>query len=275
MAMQLKELEQLLCRLIAAPNGVAEGLAAERGLPSGGLEAIVRGDERLPAFERVSIYANMYFYRLLDVLKDDFPATLKAIGDANFHNLVTGYLLEYPPTEPSVHYCGRHLAAHLRGHPLREKFPYLADLAALERALVESFQAADAAPLDAAAMRSIPAPDWPALRFAMHPAVAILTLDWRVSESVRAVENGSESGPVMRGPARTVVWRHNCRVFHRDLEPSEAGALDAASRGEPFARICEVVGADAGQSDRVAEASRLLNRWLADGILLAAPAAAA
>ena len=106
----LKKLESLLYRLITAPSGVAEGLAAERALGAGGLDDIVLGDERLSAEARVDIYANMYFYRLLDALKEDFPATLAVLGDDNFHNLVTGYLLEYPPTEPSLYYCGRHLA---------------------------------------------------------------------------------------------------------------------------------------------------------------------
>ena len=96
------KLQSLLYRLITAPSGVAEGLAAERDLRADGLDAIVLGDERLSAEARVDIYANMYFYRMRDALKEDFPATLAVLGDDNFHNLVTGYLLEYPPTEPSM-----------------------------------------------------------------------------------------------------------------------------------------------------------------------------
>src|SRR5260370_33631770 len=110
MTVPLKQLQNLLYRLITAASGVAEGLDSERGMPAGGLDAIVRGDDRLSAEDRVDIYANMYFYRLLDVLKEDFPATLRVLGDDNFHNLPTGYLLEYPPTEPSVLSFGRPLA---------------------------------------------------------------------------------------------------------------------------------------------------------------------
>src|SRR5258707_11424315 len=123
MTVPLKQLQNLLYRLITPDCGVAQGLASERRMPAGGLDAIVLGDDRLSAEERVDIYANMYFYRLLDVLKEDFPATLRVLGDDNFHNLATGYLLEYPPTEPSVMYCGRNLAAFLRNHPLRKDAP--------------------------------------------------------------------------------------------------------------------------------------------------------
>ena len=50
----------------------------------------------------------MYFYRILDVLKEDFPATLAVLGADNFHNLVTGYLIEYPPQHFSISYAGNH-----------------------------------------------------------------------------------------------------------------------------------------------------------------------
>ncbi|HUO03787.1 MAG TPA: DNA-binding domain-containing protein [Candidatus Binataceae bacterium] len=271
MAVRLKELERLLYRLITAPSGVAEGLAAERGLPPGGLDAIVRGDSRLSATQRVDIYASMYFNRLLDVLKEDFPATLKALGEVNFHNLITGYLLEYPPTEPSVHFCGRHLAAFLRDHPMRVKAPYVADLAALERALVKSFHARDAVALDAETMRSIPPAKWPAVRVGMHPAASILAVKWRVSGLLAAIAGNRKWKPSARGDVKVLVWRRNARVFHRELEPAEEHALAAAARGTTIARICDLIASSMRHGNSVAEANRLLARWIADGILVRMP----
>src|SRR5271156_5765627 len=156
--------ESLLYRLITAPAGVEEGLAQEQSLTSGGLAQVIAGDARLSAAERVDIYANMYFYRLLDVLKEDFPATLAVLGADNFHNLATGYILEYPPTEPSLYYCGRYLANYLRDHPLTESAPFIADLARLERASVEVFHGADAAVLEPDALRAVAPADWPAMK---------------------------------------------------------------------------------------------------------------
>src|SRR5258708_24241113 len=145
MAIPLKNLQSLLYRLITAVSGVAQGLAAERELGATGLDAIVLGDDRLSAEDRVDIYANMYFYRILDALKEDFPATLAVLGADDFHNLITGYLIEYPPTEPSISHCGRHLADYLHDHPMQERAPFIADLARLERATVEAFLRPDAA----------------------------------------------------------------------------------------------------------------------------------
>ncbi len=264
----LKKLESLLYRLITAPSGVAEGLAAERELGAGGLDDIVLGDERLSAEARVDIYANMYFYRLLDALKEDFPATLAVLGPDNFHNLVTGYLLEYPPTEPSLYYCGQHLAAYLRDHPLREGAPFIADLAAVERAVVEVFHGPDAAALETDSLRAIAPADWPAIRFGLQPSAQMLALDWRVSELLRAVEERRESSPANRGSHRILVWRRDARVLYRELDQAETEALEAVSRGAIFAEICEVVAAEGGEQDPVAAMNRMLARWLADGLLV-------
>ena len=264
----LKKLESLLYRLITAPSGVAEGLAAERALDAGGLGDIVIGDERLSAEARVDIYANMYFYRLLDALKEDFPATLAVLGDDNFHNLVTGYLLEYPPTEPSLYYCGRHLAEYLRDHPMRESAPFVADLAAVERAIVEVFHGPDAPVLEPDSLRAIAPADWPAMKLGIQPSAQILVLDWKVSELLRAVEERREWSPADRCSHKMLVWGRHARVLYRDLDQAEAGALEAVSRGDTFAEICEVVAAGGGEQDPVAAMNRMLARWLSDGLLV-------
>jgi hypothetical protein len=267
MPRNLKELESLLYRLITAPSGVAEGLATERDFGARGLEAIVLGDDRLSAEARLDIYANMYFYRIRDALKEDFPATLAVLGDDNFHNLVTGYMLEYPPTEPSISYCGQHLADYLRDHPPHENAPFVADLAKLERAVVEVFSGPDDAALDPDALRATPAEDWPAMKLRIHPAAQILALEWRVSELLRAVEEGHPWKPAERFAVKVLVWRHNARVFYRDLERAEADALEAAPRGATFAEICDIVAANTDDQDPVATMNRMLARWLSEGIL--------
>ena len=268
MPIHLKELESLLYRLITAPNGVAEGLAAERNLSAGGLDAIVLGDDRLSAEARVDIYANMYFYRIRDALKEDFPATLAVLGEDNFHNLITGYLIEYPPSEPSISDCGRYLADYLRDHPIREGAPFVADLAKLERAVVEVFVGPDDAALDPDSLRATPPEDWPAMKLRIHPAAQILVLEWRVSELLRAVEDGHPWKPAERSAVKVLIWRRNARVFYRDLERAEADALDAASPGATFAEICDVVAAEPDDDDPVAAMNRMLARWLSDGLLV-------
>ena len=267
MPIHLKELESLLYRLITAPSGVAEGLAAEHDLGAGGLDAIVLGDDRLSSEARVDIYANMYFYRILDALKEDFPATLAVLGDENFHNLVTGYLLEYPPTDASITNSGSHLADYLRDHPMREDAPLIADLAILERATVEVFLGPDARVLEPNALRAVAVEDWPAMKLKLHSSAQILSLDWRVSDLLRAVEEHRPWNPPNQDAVKVLVWRVNTRVFHRDLDPTEANALEATAHSATFAEICDIVAATATDQDPVAAMNQMLARWLSDSLL--------
>jgi hypothetical protein len=266
--MELADLQKLLYRLIVAPNGVAEGLAREPSLGRGGLEAVISGDDRLSARERVAIYADAYFYRLLDVFKEDFPATLAALGEAHFHNLITGYLIEYPPTEPSIAFAGRHLAEFLRQHPLRDQAPFVADLALLERTLIESFHAADAAPLDATWMSAIAPEEWPALAMRLHPAARTLEVEWHVEQVLRGVERRESWKEPAHGPMSLLVWRRNTEVFYRAIESPERAALTIARDGTPFAAICEAIASASDNGDPAPLINQLLSRWLSDGVLI-------
>ncbi len=279
----LKDLQALLYRLITAPEGVTAGLAAERArVPAvlDDLDHLIESDDRLSAAERLEIYANAYFYRILDCLKEDFPATLVTLGADNFHNLITGYLIEYPPTEPSISCAGRYLAEFLRRRPMRgmiERWPFIADLARLERTLIEVFQAAEAEPLSAETMRSVALDDWPALAMRTHPALAIVDCEWRVDELLREVEAAAETdrprGAPTHAPVSVLVWRHDSRVHYRALERPERAALEVASVGASFAAICEAVGAAFGKNDPLAPVAlinRMLERWIVDGLLVVA-----
>ncbi|HUY27627.1 MAG TPA: DNA-binding domain-containing protein [Candidatus Binataceae bacterium] len=268
---ELKRIQELLYRLITAPGGAAEGLAAERGLPRGGLGAVIGGDDRLSAVERVDIYANMYFYRLLDVLRHDYPATAAALGEANFHNLITGYLIDYPPSEPSVFWAGCHLAEYLRGDPLGVRYPFAADLAALERATVEVFCARDTPALDAAAMRATPSARWPALRMRAVAALGVLDTDWRVGPALRRFQTTRKWKAPEAGHGRILVWRRGARVFSRELAPPEARAIAKLKRGASFAQICAAAAVSSASRGSAGEPAAALNamlaRWLADAIV--------
>lgn len=264
----LARLEALLYRLITAPNGVDEALATEKALTPRGLEDIIASDDRLSARERLEIYANAYFFRLLDVFKEDYPALLAVAGDTHFHNLITGYLIHHPPTEPSVLYAGRHLPEFLRTHPMRERWPFLADLATLECATLEVFHAADAPPLSHEAARAIPPQDWPAIRFQLHPAARLLDLAWTVDRLPGAVAASAAWQTPEHRAARILVWRIKSQVHYREVECAEHLALQLATNGATFAAACEAIAA---QTDAAADAAAQINQWLArwvsDGVL--------
>jgi hypothetical protein len=266
----LGDLQKLLCRLITAPNGVEEGLRAEKNLPTAGIGALVGGDNRLSAVERIDIYANMYFYRLLDAIKEDFPATLKILGAFEFHNLITGYLVEYPPSDPSITEASQHLAEFVENSPVLKNKPFLSDLVRLERALVEVFLGLDSNPLIVDELQTIPPREWPAIRIAIHPAIRLLDCGWRVDELLSAVEQEHFVPTPIRQRRSIIVWRKDCYVAYRALDDVERRALANVRCGSEFKLVCEAIAAEVGEGEAPARTSKMLSRWLADGILVRA-----
>jgi hypothetical protein len=267
MSFQLKDLQNLLYRLITAPSGVAEGLGAERALPAGGLGALVDGDERLSAEARLDVYADMYFYRLLEVLKEDYPATSALLGEANFHNLITAYLIEHRPCEPSVRGAGKCLPDFLRRHPLHAELPFVADLAMLERAIAEVFCAPNASLLEASEMNALEPKLWGAVKMRKIPASAVLRARWRVAEVLRAVEEKRDWKPPKRERNWILVWRRNSRVSYREIGSNEAAALAMLARTTKFAKVCEVLALGLPPAQAPQAIGDTFARWLGQGLI--------
>lgn len=263
----LAQTQSLFWKLITAPEGVVAGLEQLSSADRAAADSLVRGDARLSAVERLDVYADMYFYRLRDCLKVDFEAVCAVIGEAGFHNLITDYLLVHPPSHFSLRYAGRDLPEFLACHPLLAQWPFLADLATLEWAIMESFDARDAAPLDGAALATVPEARWPALRFQVTPSLRILRLGWPVHGVWRCVQRGEPVERLERVDTTLRVWRQDFRVFHRAMDTAESVALTTLAAGRSFAEVCDRIVA----VDEHAGAERtlsLLGGWLRDGLLV-------
>jgi hypothetical protein len=263
----LQTVQHLLWTLIRAPEGAAAGLTAlppaERGLT----EHLVREHGGLTATERIDIYANMYFFRIRDCLKTDFAAVLAVLGEAGFHNLITDYLLAHPPSHFSLRFAGQHLPAFLTRHAFSERQPYLADLAALEWAIIEAFDAADATPVNAQSLAEVPQPAWPALRLGLVPSVQLLMLRWPVLEVWRRCDAGEPVAEIEPRETPVRVWRQDLRVFHRAVDAAEMAALRAVAGGAPFAEVCARIAEQVDDAASAERAAELLAQWVADGLL--------
>jgi hypothetical protein len=231
------------------------------------LVQVVQGWGQLGPEERLDIYAHMYCARLLDVLHEDFPRVTALLGDKYFHEIAHRYLARYPSTHPSVRYVGRHFSEFLGAEVVMEGLPFLADLARLEWARLEVFDAPDAEPLQMAHLQAIPPEGWPALRFRLIPACQILRSAW----PVHRVWAAQEETPLyeLASPAETVVrvWREGFTVYQASLNTAERLGLDCVLAREPFAAICAALEPVLPAETVTHEVGGLLMRWIEDGIL--------
>jgi putative DNA-binding protein len=302
----LRLTQELFWTLITAPEGVRpaiEDLGRRGVMDERGLDDLFIGDQGLPALERLDIYANMYFYRLLDCLAEDFPKLLAALGPARFHNLITDYLLRHPSVHPSLRHLGRHLPQFIASHPLASEFSWAADLARLDWARADLFDAPDATPLSRDALARLPQDRAGEARFSMVPAFALLRFDHEVVRYWRRLEEGGAAGgdettehghatgnaarekteaddtaaggneshdrpdPPRRRSTAARVWRKDFVVYHRGIDEDEVRCLELVGAGESIARMCQGLAAGRSVAKATERAGRMIQGWLDDGIL--------
>lgn len=292
----LSGIQQLVWDLITAPEGVARGAAelASTGTIAGtDLSFLVRGDERLGAEERLDIYANMYFYRLRDCLKEDFPCTAAVAGGARFHNLVTDYLLAHPSSSWTLRHLGMLLPDFLSGHEIGKDFLFLADLARLEWARIEAFDAADAEPLDRDRLAAMEQEGMTSRLLGLVPSARLLDPDWAIAPLWRRAADhaGEETQPSThsaavggatcehfapplpveapaRRPSHILVWRHGFQVYHRTVQPEERACLAMIlGEGATLPMLCEMILAE-HPPDAARRVAGLVAAWLGDGLLI-------
>lgn len=264
----LAELQARFYALVTAPSGVASGLA-EHGLSEAELAAIIVGDERLSAVERLDIYANMYFFRILDVLRSEYAKVLALVGDTAFHNLITDYLIACPPTHFSIRNAGVELPRFLAGHALAGEQPWLPALARLERARIDLFDAADAEVLTLDRLRALDPDQFAALPLRLIPAHLLLEVEFAVDEPWLAIENEGTPEPVEAAPRTLLVWRQELSVFHRAADADERALLPLLTAGAPFGLVCERLSDGRAPEAATRAAFELLARWTGDGLLVA------
>jgi hypothetical protein len=269
-------LQRRFWRLITAPDGVSAGLSDVASYDPGvaPVTSWIAAEDEETARERLDVYANMYFFRILDAVKSDVPRVAQLLGDDAFHDLTVDYLLAHPSTNASLRHAAAQLPAFLAGHNLAVGRPDLPDLARLELARNDVFHGPDSATLEAHTLSTISPEAWPQLRFRLVPTVRWLRLHTTTVPTWRALADGAPPPGPSTELSGCVVWRSRApgaedQVWHRATSLTEVAALDAVASGARFDGVCEILAADlpAPVADAGHPALQALVRWVGDGLL--------
>jgi hypothetical protein len=229
------------------------------------IERCFTGSPELSARDRVGIYADMYLWRLVDALREDYPKVAALLGDERFYALAEAYVREHPSSHHDMGRMGAHLAAFLRSHadPAR---PDLADLAALEWARSEVFFEAEVEPARKDALAALPPQKFLHTRLRLTPALRVLSVEHDAAGLWRALEHEEATPPAAQGSHAIAVWRTGFQVFHTELTLDEATALEAVASGDPLARGCAAFD---GHEDAAEAAFSAIASWFDEGWIAA------
>ena len=183
----LSELQRWLGWLLTHPRGVEAALLPDstRDLDERFLEpgqrwlGNIHGAAGVSRERRLGIYAEGYFARALEVLSADYPALRHILAEQRFREVTAGLLLAQPPASFTLADFGEGLPQLLPELLRGDEPAWLAELAQLERAVLEVTLSNLPPPFHDFQLPSNPEA-WEGAKVLISPALRLLKLTFAV-----------------------------------------------------------------------------------------------
>jgi hypothetical protein len=244
----LDVVQQWFQAVVTHPGGVGEGAAGDEAqrlirLDRGALETVVRRSGRLTAEERLSIYANGYWARLLECLGDCFPVLRTALGADVFDGFAFEYLQRYPSRSYTLDRLGESFPRFLdETRPDNTDWPdFLIDLARLEWTVAKVFDGPGVegqALLRHGDLQELAAERFAAARLVPVVCLRLLAFRYPVNAYYTAVRHAGADGEVpVPEPAEewVAILRRDFVVRRYTLSRPQHALLTAVLAGAPVA----------------------------------------
>ena len=192
------------------------------------------GPDGMPSARRFAVYRNNVVVGLIGTLMAAYPAVARLVGVEFFLAMASSYVSVHPPTSAIMLDYGAGFADFVAGFPPARSLVYLADVARLERAWVESYNSAEAIPLSPAEMAAIPPERFGDAVLLLHPSFRLVRSAYPATTIWQMNIAGGVPGPVdLSVEQAALVVRPRAEVEVRSL-PAGGGAefLAALKRGK-------------------------------------------
>lgn len=148
---ELPAIQKWIQSVITHPEGIEAamqlpGMKEQINVDVNSLPSVIEPSSKQTSLERLQIYADAYYARLLECLRTEFTTLVHVLGEETFNGFAFGYLKEYPSKSYTLGELGKDFPKFLQETRPREKendtvdWPeFLIDLATLERTYYEVF----------------------------------------------------------------------------------------------------------------------------------------
>ena len=191
------------------------------------------------ALRSVALYRRLIRNNFVQVLTITYPVLHRLVGPRYFDVLARGYLKRYPSISGDLFPYGRYLPAFLSELQLS---PLLIELARLEWACHEVYQAADSLPLSHDQLHALASVDPAQVTFHLHAASRLLSFPFPVHRVWLALQPEAPADEVVDLPlpeqeTGVVVTRGDGKVQVMSLAWLDYRLLEAMSRGADAASV--------------------------------------
>jgi hypothetical protein len=279
----LDQVQRWMQAVITHPGGAAAGAGSEEAerfldvtIPT--LERVVTRSRSLSALDRLEIYANAYFARLLECLRSEFPVLRRAVGEEVFDEFAIGYLQSYPPRSYSLNRLGEHFARYLAeirlddGGDDNRWVDLIIDLAALEWAIGEVFDGPGCEGhrlLDAQQLWAVPTARQPAVILDTAPCLRLVALRYPLRDYYAALRDERDAVPPEPRDSFLALTRLNYVVQLHELTLTQYALLAALKEGDCLGRAIERIAAMADSEALASTLAEWFREWAAAGFFRA------
>lgn len=273
---ELAAIQRWMQSVITHPDGVSDGIESEeaRGevdISSSEIEQVISRSRNLTSIERLEIYGNAYFARLMECLRESYPVLVKATGQEVFDQFAFGYLQNYPSTSYTLGHLADNFARYLADtRPDVDEHSagvvnwpdFLIDLTQLEWTIEQVFDGPGVEGqtlLPAETLRAIPPEQWPHARLKPVCCLRLLRFHYPVNDYFSAVRK--DEGPPLPAPCPQFIalTRREYVVHRAELDALEyqllALLVDGETVGDAIMQVVEE------SDDSVEQLAPQLQKW--------------
>ena len=273
---ELDRIERWMLSVVAHPQGIAGAASTEHRV-----EEVIEDSSTMTAAERLEIYANAYYWRLVEILAGDYPTLQRILGFEVFDRICRAFLHAHPSRHYSLSQLGRPFADWLRAHAMDGEEPLaqrdlLADVARIEWAMEEVFDAEHAEPLSAESVAALAPEAFADMRLRVVPGFRLLTLDYPANELIEALREQADDDtktPELPDPqpSYVVVYRSGFIVYRVSIDALQYAILEGLAGGKSLGETLEVCAEIPGVDfeELAAKLGPWFQEWSGDGMFCA------
>ncbi len=233
---------------------------------------LIPGNSRTSHDVLLGVYRHGYAARLIGIVRHEHPGLVAYLGDDLADEVIAAYLAEHPSQSTNARWVPNGLPEYLATAVLTAEQPEIAELALLERALNDAFDAEDAAVLELSGLAAIPPEQWVDLAFVAHASARRLNFATN-AHAIWGALNREEAPPAparFDPPEPLLVWRREMTSMVRVLSREEAMLWDEAARGVAFGALCEMAAVYDDPDNAALRVAGYLQGWILGGALTTA-----
>lgn len=241
----LDKLQQWMQAVITHPAGADAGLStpeaqSQIATSPSDVEQIIEPSRRQSSIERLEVYANAYYARLIECLQAEFPVFRQTVGDDLFAEFAVDYLRRYPSQSYTLGELGARFVRFLtETRPVPQDAAdwsdFLIDLARLERTLSEVFDGPGCEtkpPLGLAEILAIDPKLWPQVRLTPAPCLRLLALRFPLNDYYTVIKSGNEAPLPQAAESWIAITRRDYVVRRYGLSRPQFILLTELERGQ-------------------------------------------